>query len=229
MTTFENPAPENPDQLETEEPADEPFEVEEEKTEEAEEAEEAEVVEEVAPPHGRHLATTTIRDVDVGTFELDQRRAKAYAESGYWPDTKSIAQALVKIEAGRSLGLPALIAMSEVHVIHGKPSLGAGALASLVKSSGRYDYRVVNLTDDTCELMFYDTQTGEVLGPSIFTIQDAERAGLVKQNPTYKTYPRNMLFARALSNGVAWYAADITAGRIYTPEELEQTREPVTV
>jgi len=154
-----------------------------------------------------------------GTFELDQRRAKAYAESGYWKDASSLARALVKIEAGRALGLPAIVAMSEINVINEKPDIGSGALAALVKASGRYDYRVVELTDDRCVLRFYDR--GEPIGESPFTMADAQRAGLDKRNPTYKTYPRNMLFVRAMSNGVAWFCPDVTMGRIYTSDELD--------
>jgi len=151
-------------------------------------------------------------------FELDQRRAKAYAQSGYWPDAADIAKALVKIEAGRSLGLPAIVAMSEIHVIDGKPTLGAGALAALVKASVRYDYRVVELNNDRCAIRFYDR--GAQLEPvSDFTIDDAKNAGLLNRGP-WKQYPRNMLFARAMSNGVAWHCPDVTSGRVYVPEEL---------
>ena len=156
---------------------------------------------------------------ELATFTLDQRRAKAYAESGYWPDAKSVAQALVKIEAGRSLGLPAIVAMSEVHVIEGKPQLGAGALSTLVKRSGRYDYRVVELTDEKCTLRFIDR--GEGVGESVFTLEDAKRAGLATRN-TWKQYPRNMLFARAISNGVAWFAPDVVSGRFYTGDEIQE-------
>jgi len=163
--------------------------------------------------------------VPAQTFELDQRRATAYAQSGYWPDASDVAKALVKIEAGRSLGLPPIVAMSEVHVIDGKPTLGAGALSALVKASGRYDYRVDDLTDQRCVLLFYEKPTGELLGESVFTISDAERAKLTNKGP-WSMYPRNMLFARAMSNGVAWYCPDVTAGRIYTPDELGQPLEP---
>ncbi len=156
---------------------------------------------------------------DVQVFELDQRRAKAYAESGYWPDVKQMAQALVKVEAGRELGLPALVAMSEVHVIDGKPSLGAGALAPLVKAHPRYDYRVTLITNLQCAISFIDRTSGEVLGDSVFTIEDAGTAGLLNKGP-WKQYPRNMLFARAISNGVAWFCPDVTMGRVYVPEEL---------
>lgn len=170
--------------------------------------------------------TEMVRRDESGQFELDQRRAKAYSESGYWPDAASVARALVKIEAGRSLNLPPIVAMSEIHVIDGKPGLGAGALAALVKTSGRYDYRVVRLDNEVCELQFFDR--GEPMQPtSVFTMQDAERAGLPERGSKpgkpgpWKTYPRNMLFARAMSNGVAWHCPDVTSGRIYDPEELD--------
>jgi len=165
------------------------------------------------------LASDQERDI----FELDQRRAKAYAESGYWPDAKAMAQALVKVEAGRALGLTAFIAMSEVHLIDGKPSLGAGAHAALVKAHPRYDYRVVVITDLECEIAFYEA--GEHVGTSRFTIADAEQAGLKNRGP-WKQYPRNMLFARAMSNGTAWFAPDVTMGRIYTGDEIDQAAPP---
>jgi hypothetical protein len=114
-----------------------------------------------------------VRRDTIGLFELDQRRANAYAESGYWPDAKSQAQALVKIEAGRALGLPAIVAMSEVHVIQGKPTLGAGALAALVKTSGRYDYRIVEHTEERCTIRFLALD-GDVLGESVFTLDDPD-------------------------------------------------------
>lgn len=159
-------------------------------------------------------------------FELDQRRAKAYAASGYWPDAKQVAQALVKVEAGRTLGLPPLVAMSEVHVIEGKPTLGAGAYAALVKAHPRYDYRVLALTDQLCELEF--TERGRVLGTSKFTIKDAEKAKLLNRGP-WGQYPRNMLFARAMSNGVAWFVPDVTMGRVYTGDEVDEHAAPAAI
>lgn len=171
------------------------------------------------------VTTTDIvaRDPATDAFELDQRRATAYASTGYWPDASKMAQALVKVEAGRALGLPALVAMSEIHVIDGKPSLGAGAYAALVKSHPRYDYRVVVLTDEECEIAFYEG--GVHVGTSTFKKADAQQAGLLGRGP-WKQYPRNMLFARAMSNGVAWFAPDVTMGRIYTGDEIDAAAPP---
>lgn len=50
---------------------------------------------------------------------------KAFAESGMFADTKSAAQAIVKIQAGQEIGIPPFAAMTGIHIIQGKPAIGA--------------------------------------------------------------------------------------------------------
>lgn len=161
-------------------------------------------------------------------FELDQRLAKAYAESGYFTDARTIAQTLVKIDLARELEVARFEAMTDVHVIEGKPELGAGILSRLVKRSGRYDYRVRELTNDCCSIAFLEAASGELLGVSTFTVEDATRAGLVGRGPWQK-YPRNMLFARAISNGVAWFCPDAVRVRVYVDGEIGPDVDPQPV
>jgi hypothetical protein len=61
---------------------------------------------------------------------------------------------------------------------------------------------------------------GQTIGVSSFTMEDAKRAGL-SGGDNWKKYPRNMLFARAMSNGAKWYCPDVFGGPVYTPDELE--------
>jgi hypothetical protein len=140
--------------------------------------------------------------------------AKAFAESGMFPDTKSAAQAIVKIQAGQEIGIPPFASMTGIHIIQGKPTIGAGLIASRVKGSGKYDYRVVEATEKVCSIDFY--QGAEKIGNSTFTIEDAKKA-LTKN---IDKFPKNMLFARAISNGVKWYCPDIFSGPVYVPEEM---------
>lgn len=42
--------------------------------------------------------------------------------------------------------------MSCIHIIQGKPTIGAGLIASTVKGSGKYDYKVVKLDDKIAHL-----------------------------------------------------------------------------
>jgi hypothetical protein len=85
----------------------------------------------------------------------------------------------------------------------------------MVKSSGKYNYRVTEQTDKVCSIDFYEG--AELIGTSTFTIEDAKKAGTKNTDK----FPRNMLFARAMSNGVKWYTPDVFAGPVYVPEEME--------
>ena len=148
-------------------------------------------------------------------FEVMQRFSKAMVSSGYFTDAKDIAQAFVKIQAGKELGIPPFASMTGIHVIQGKPALGANVIATLIKNDPRYNYRVLEMSDTKCSIEFYEN--GEACGISEFTAQDAQRAQVKNMNK----FPRNMLFARAISNGAKWYTPGIFGGApVYTPDEL---------
>jgi hypothetical protein len=141
--------------------------------------------------------------------------SKAFYESGMFTDIKSIAQAMVKISAGQEIGIPPFAAMTGIHIIQGKPTIGAGLIASRLKGSGKYDYRVVEASEKVCSIDFFQGNTK--IGNSTFTIEDARKA-LTKN---IDKFPKNMLFARAISNGVKWYCPDIFSGPVYVPEEMQ--------
>lgn len=147
--------------------------------------------------------------------------AKQFAESGMFSDTKQAQQAFVKIQAGQEIGIPPFAAMTGIHIIQGKPTLGAGLIASRVKGSGKYDYKVVEMTDKNCSIDFY--QGKEHIGNSSFSIEDAKKA----QTKNIDKFPKNMLFARAISNGVKWFCPDVFSGPVYTPEEMQETTQDV--
>lgn len=141
--------------------------------------------------------------------------SKAFAESGMFPDIKSAAQAMVKIQAGQELGIKPFAAMNGIHIISGKATIGAGLIASSIKGSGKYNYRVITQNDKVCELEFFEGK--ESLGKSKFTIEEAKKAG----TKNLDKFPANMLFARAISNGVKWFTPDVFQGPVYVPEEME--------
>jgi len=143
------------------------------------------------------------------------------AKSGYFSDAKGEAQAVVKVLAGRELGFGPIASMTGVHIVQGKPTIGANLIGAAVKGSGRYNYRVVSLDNEKAEIAFFEH--GEEIGRSVFTMADAKTAGLTS-NPTWQKYPKNMLFSRAMSNGARWFCPDVFSGVTpYTPEELGAT------
>lgn len=128
---------------------------------------------------------------------------------------QSAAQLAVKILAGQELGFTPFAAANGMYIIKGKCAPGANLMAALVKASGRYNYRVIEMTDTKVTIEF--TECGKVIGTSTFTAQDASKAGTQNMGK----FPRNMLFARAISNGVKWFCPDISNGvAMYTPDEL---------
>lgn len=140
--------------------------------------------------------------------------SKLFAESGMFEDAKQMAQAFVKVHAGNELGIPALQAMSGIFIIKGKVTVGAGLIAAKVKDNPKYDYKIVQLDAKICSIDFFEN--GKLAGNSTFTFDDAVKAGT--QNMA--KFPKNMLFARAMSNGQKWYAPDAFQGPVYTPEEM---------
>jgi hypothetical protein len=151
--------------------------------------------------------------------------AKAFAESGMFTDCKSVAQAVVKIQAGKEFGIQPFASMSGIHIIQGKPTIGAGLMAARVKGFGKYDYKLLQHDDTICSIEYFDKSKGtkESLGISTFTIADAKKAG----TKNLDKFPKNMLFARAMSNGVKWYVPDIYETPVYVPEEMEHLQQTI--
>jgi len=159
------------------------------------------------------------QDKTIQTYGDIENVAKAMVSSGYFADSAKISQAIVKIMAGREIGLGPFSSMNGIHIIQGKPSFGANVMAGKVRSSGRYDYRVTEINDSVCSIKFMELFNSQwsTIGTSTFTIADAKKAGVKNTDK----FPRNMLFARAMSNGVRWYCPDVMNGAtVYTPEEL---------
>ena len=158
---------------------------------------------------------------------------ETFYKSGMFADIKSAQQAVVKIMAGAEMGISPFQAMSGIHIIQGKPTIGAGLMASRVKASGKYNYKIVEMDEKLCKIQFYEqcavlgdkhnNKGWNEIGVSTFTIEDAKKAG----TKNLDKFPRNMLFARAMSNGVRWFCPDIYEGPVYVPEEMESITEDV--
>jgi len=147
--------------------------------------------------------------------------SKMFVESGMFTDAKSVAQAFVKIQAGQEIGLAPFAAMSGINVIMGKPTFGAGVIASSVKGSGKYDFKVNQLDDKACSIDFFEGK--ELIGNSTFTLEDAKKQG----TKNLDKFPKNMLYARAMSNGQKWFCPDVFQMAVYVPEEMPEVTQDI--
>lgn len=144
-----------------------------------------------------------------------QTMAIAVAKSGLF-GMKTPEQALALMLVAQSEGLHPARAALEYHIIQGRPSLKADAMLSRFQNAGG-KVSWLSYTDEDV--------TGEFSHPSggaikiQWTIKMAEKAGLTK-NPTWRQYPRAMLRARCISEGIRTVYPGVSVG-IYTPEEVQ--------
>ena len=171
------------------------------------------------------MAEETALTVVPGSYAEIAEIGKAMVASGYFKDAAKQSQAIVKILAGKELGFGPFASMTGINIIKGKPAIGGNLMAAKVKAHPRYDYRVARLDNDACELVFYEN--AQEIGRSIFTMEDAQAAETGKlvapgaSRSMLARFARNMLFNRAISNGVRWFCPDVFMGAtVYTPGEL---------
>ena len=172
------------------------------------------------------MANEIIKVNDVPDIDELKRLGIMLATSGYFEANAkadvAVAQMCVKVLAGRELGFGPFASVNGIHVIKGKPAVSANLMAAAVKGNPRYDYRVRQMDNDAVSLEFFEFVDGkrESLGLSTFTKQDAAKAGTQNMDK----FGRNMMFARAMSNGVKWFCPDVFDGNtVYVPEELGAT------
>lgn len=150
--------------------------------------------------------------------KLNMRELKDLAgvlmESGSFPDIKSAAQAMVKVIAGQELGFSPIVSMTGIHFFQGKVEFSATLKASLIKASGKYNYKILQHTNEVCEIAFFEKVGNEWISsgvPCVYTMADARIAKLADKD-NYKKHPKDMLFAGCIRQGQRRYCADVLHG-----------------
>ncbi len=158
------------------------------------------------------------------TFDIIQSLAdmeklgRLFVESGLFPDTKDLPKAVIKILAGREIGVSPFQAMEGIDIINGRVVISPLLLSAIIKSSNKYNYRILSSSDKECTIAFYER--GEFIGKSTFTIEDAKRLNLANKDNWLKQ-PATMLYYRALAQGIRRFAPDAYSGlRVYIEDEM---------
>lgn len=162
----------------------------------------------------------------LSTFDSMLKFADTVAKSGLVPaglDTKE--KVFTAIQWGKELGLPPMVAINSIAVINGKPSLSTDVMHGLAKRSPLYHgikwiEQSEKRAECVIELLYSDGTKDHVKG--VYTIEDAERAGLTKKD-NWKNYPVRMLQKRALSFALRDAFPEILSGLISTDEAADIT------
>jgi hypothetical protein len=153
-----------------------------------------------------------------------ERMALAVAKSGLF-GVKTPDQAMALMLIAQAEGLHPAIAARDYHIINNRPTLKADAMLARFHTAGG-TVRWGEYTERRVVGTFSHPQGGSV--DIEWTLDMAITAGLTK-NPTWKSYPRQMLRARCISEGIRTVFPGVVVGT-YTPEEAEdmdpQTPQP---
>ena len=85
----------------------------------------------------------------------------------------------------------------------------------------------LELDDQHCLAVLIDKATGEELGRTSYTIEEARAQGLIRDRSSWKTAPQRMLWARASKRVVDDFAPAVSLG-ILTPEETDEIQAQQT-
>ncbi len=147
------------------------------------------------------------------------RYAEALSGAQLLPDSYrgKPANLLLALEYGSALNIAPMVAVQEIHIIKGKPTLSALLQSALVRRAGH----TLRVTGDhlsaTCQIIRADDP--DFVFETTWTLERAKAAGLLT-NDSWRKYPDNMLKARAISECARNACPDVIAGFGYTAEEL---------
>lgn len=153
------------------------------------------------------------------SFELAQKlyAQKHYAKLGMDGILAILAQA-------RAIGIDPIRALNGgCYYVNGKVELSAQMMNQLIRKAG-HSITVDKKSDDTCYVLHgkrHDNGDHMVVS---FTIDEAKKAGIYDKGFAWRTYPGDMLFARALSRLARRLFADVI-GDCYVDGEISSAIE----
>jgi len=150
-----------------------------------------------------------------------QEMAKIGVESNFYGFKKS--EALVLMLIAQSEGKHPATVFSQYHVIQGRPALKSDAmLARFQQAGGKVEWH--DHTNEKVSATFIHPQGGALTVD--WDMPRAKEAGLTGKD-NYKKFPRQMLRARVISEGVRAVYPGVLQG-MYTPEEVGEFDAPRT-
>ncbi|WP_314989098.1 hypothetical protein [uncultured Campylobacter sp.] len=175
---------------------------------------------------------------EVQRFELEQRKAKAFSLSAFFPRHLmgqgpngaqiSVANATIVYDIAYRMNLSPLEVAQSIFIIQGKPSFETKFLVARLNTSGLLKGRLNTIVSQDgqsayCEAI--DAQTGAVLRGTTITMEMAKREGwLGKNGSKWQTMPTLMLKYRAQSFFINEFFPEVRLG-LRTKEEIQDIVE----
>jgi hypothetical protein len=156
------------------------------------------------------------------TVDQIQTMANAVVKSQLF-GMKTVEQATALMLIAQAEGYHPALAARDYHIIQGRPTLKAETMmARFQQQGGRVEWKT--LTDEEVTATFSHPSGGSAT--ITWTFEQARKAGLTGKD-NWKNYPRAMLRARVVSEGIRTVFPGVVLG-VYTPEEVQDipTHQP---
>lgn len=158
-------------------------------------------------------------------FNILQALSRNAAASGLYSGVGSEQKILMVLLAARELGVGPMTALNGgIWNIQGKIELSARLMCSMIRRCG-HSITIKTISDQECTIEGKRADNGDTFTTS-FTIQEAQKAGLIRQGSNWIKYPQDMLYARALSRLSRRLYADII-GNAYVEGEIREAQYEV--
>lgn len=145
--------------------------------------------------------------------------SQAVFKSNMYTGIKNPETAMVRIQAGRELGLQPMMALNKIHVLPKGDIVIATLVLGAVAMAQGVRWQILQKNKDGCKLRIYSLDGSIPEHVETFTMEDAARADLARKD-NFQMYPEEMCYNRCLSKGLKVFDPRIGAG-FYTKEEME--------
>ena len=156
-------------------------------------------------------------------FKEKLEMAAELAKSGLMPSSvKTAQQIVVSLQWGHELGLSPMVAINNIVVVNGRPTLSTDIMFALARNNTEYaGCQWKSQTSEKAEVIVKRKIKNGIEEQSVgyFDLDMARKAGLANKENWIK-YPQRMLKHRALSYALRDAFPDVLSG-IYTPEEMD--------
>ena len=170
-------------------------------------------------------------ELEVKKFELEQRKAKAFVATDFFPahlrkgnETANIGTAIIVLDLAQRMNIGALEVAQSIYIIHGKPSFETKFLVARLNSSGLLKGRlqtIVSPDGNSAHCEAIDAQTGQLLKGTTITMEMARREGWLSKNGSkWQTMPELMMKYRAQSFFINEFFPEVKYG-LKTSDEAE--------
>jgi len=150
-----------------------------------------------------------------------ERMAIAIAKSNLF-GVKTPDEAMALMLIAQAEGYHPALAARDYHIVQGRPTLRADSmLARFQSAGGKVEWK--DYTDEKVTGVFSHPNGGSL--SVTWTIEMGKNIGLVKPGSGWHKYPRAMLRARTISEGIRAVYPGCVAGT-YTPEEVSDFDSP---